>query len=353
MRSISRFVGVLLVSAAATSGCSLYLDFEPTGLACDADGQCLAGFVCNGTNECMPTGHESTLCTPECGSLERCVRAKCEPVCDNRACPAGARCEEGACVMNPRNDYQLGSPCTNDVGCRRASPNGVCLRPYGGGDGVCTRPCTADLDCDGQASMCVTFPNGDKGRSLCVNPAFMPCGKEGTCTASGLSCGVFALEAWTVFEDDIIEPISACRERLTGAAIGETCTSSISCANGLCARLDSSGKESCTSPCEAPADCEAVLGGTQHGCSRVTINPNGDNDMPRTRPKMCSKGGSSIGGQCTLPFGGCFADASYCNDEGGLFGVCATACGDGGSSCPAGHVCVPQEGSTPDLCIRE
>lgn len=339
-----------MVGAAATSGCSLYLDFDAAGLACDVDGRCAEGFVCNGTNECMPTGHPSTLCTPECSSLERCVRAECEAICDNRACPAGARCEDGACKMNPRNDYELGSPCQADHFCK----SNVCLRPYGGGDGVCSKPCVSDVDCDGQAPLCVTFPNGaKKGRQLCVNPAFMPCENETACTASGLSCGVFAVTATTVFEPEIIEPISACRERLAGATIGAKCSSGESCANGLCVLLDDiSREEICTSPCAESADCEAVLGGTGHACSPVTLNPTGAGELPRTRPMVCSKSGTSILMAC--PMGGCHSDAPYCVDVGRAQGLrCVTACGDSESGCPVGSVCTAQGGAAPDLCIPE
>lgn len=341
-----------MLGAAATSGCSLYLDFDKAGLACDADGQCADGYVCNGSNQCMPAGHSSTLCTPECTSVERCERAQCVPVCDNRACPAGARCENGECKQKPK-DFQLGSRCKDDNDCRGGAM--VCLRPYGekadDDKGVCTRPCTADTDCDGEAPICVSFPNGKSSRKICANPAFMPCENESDCTDSGLSCGVFALEA-TYIGQDVVEPVSACRERLsTGAAIGETCSSAIPCANGLCALVDGKGVETCTSPCDDNADCEAVLGGTRHACTHVTLNPDGLGDLPRVRPKLCSKDGVSIGVPCAT--GGCHADAPYCLDMGGTQGMrCVTACADGASSCPGGHVCVEQEGSMPDVCLR-
>lgn len=340
-----------LVFGAALGGCSLLLDFNEAGLACDAEGQCLSGFVCTAENVCMPEGHGSTLCDPGCGELQTCVKSKCVPICDERACAAGQSCIDGVCADNPR-ELKLGSPCESNAECTVSGD--VCLKPYGGGTGVCTRECSGDGNCDARAPKCAFFRNGQTDRGLCVNPAFKPCASEATCAASGLSCGIYAFQ-----KQAAIEPISACRARLTGnnvKAVGEECGLAIPCANGICIQTSRAGDYRCSAPCSENAQCDDLLGGT-NTCTHVTLNPpvkfTENANLPTVRPELCSPGGVSISTQCGGVGGGlgCRADAPHCVEVNPGDRRCLTACGDGTYACPAAMTCQPNPEGGPDVCV--
>lgn len=348
----------LLLGVLLSGGCSLYLDFDPEGLACDAQGRCRAGYVCNGENECMAEGHPSTLCKPECGPLSVCERASCRPICDGRACEAGSSCVDGACVRNPR-ELTIGSPCQLPSDCTRAGT--TCLLPYGGGAGVCTRVCDSDAECsDGRAPKCVNFPNARGGRKLCADPSFLPCVNEAACNESGLSCGTFALDA-DVGGDALLEPIAACRPRIEkGAAIGAVCSAELPCANGLCVPINNAGERRCTAPCRDNADCDAVLGkpteagASSHACADVVLSPGVGESLPRLRAALCSPNGVSASTPCA-PGNSCHADAPYCVPVPGPGSstVCMTACTDNAVACPitSSPNCIPQADPTrPDVC---
>lgn len=351
-----RFVlnlAITLVFGASLGGCTLLLDFGEAGLACDAEGQCLSGYVCTAENLCMPEDHESTLCTPECGALQTCVKSRCVPICDERACAAGQSCIDGACVDNPR-ELKLGSPCETNAECTVSGD--VCLKPYGGGTGVCTRGCSVDGDCDARAPKCAFFRNGQAERGLCVNPAFKPCASEATCAASGLSCGVYAFQ-----KQAVIEPISACRVRLTGnnvKAVGEECGLAIPCANGVCIQTSRAGDYRCSAPCSDNAQCDDLLGGS-NACLPVTLNVppkfSENSSLPTVRPELCVPGGVSISTQCAGVGGGggCRADAPHCVEVKPADHRCLTACGDGTYRCPAAMTCQPNPNGGPDVCVPD
>lgn len=323
----------LVVSGAvalALGGCSLILDFDKAGLACDVNGICEEGYTCTALNTCMPTGHPDTLCGEGCGPLETCFKARCMPICDGRACPAGSYCSDGEC-RTAKRDKKLGAPCDANSDCEDP---GVCMRPYGGGTGVCSRTCSTKADCVGGATECVPYQDGLR---ICAHKAFTACGEEADCAPSGMSCGVYAFDGLGTKA-----PVSACRSRITTgsvAGIGEACSDGVPCVNGLCVRVNGAGERRCTTPCSTAGVCEKTLDSQSLICAQVTITPS-TTTMPRLRPMLCVDGGASLLFECDQNVNNCKADAPYCAGVGSKF-KCVPACGEGANvnRCPVSTAC--------------
>lgn len=329
MRALVMLSAALLLG----SGCTLLLDSSIERLPCDARGECLEGYVCGADLVCVPESEGG--CSPECGAFEQCVRSRCVASCENRPCGAGQTCTNGACVDLSR-DGKLGSPCDANTPC---SDGTFCVRPYGGGNGLCTKPCADDAACGG-GTTCREYPTG-RGPTLrmCAPSTLEGCDRESDCVTAGLSCGLFA---WVQPDTTTYESIKLCRTRVNDArAIGEACISSggAACANGLCLAL-SGNRESCLTPCSAKADCAELVKDSGTECLSATIKPFGAEGLKRTRAKVCVPGGATAGAPCAGNEA-CHADAPYCaqfpNAAGtGTTSLCASTAGEGAAACPDG-----------------
>jgi len=293
----SSFILALLVAAALCGGCSLMLNTDLEGLACDSKDACLDGYFCDSAKTCRKV--------PACAADQVWAGDHCARSCTNVGCAAGYGCKDGECVavVFPQS---LGSPCRSSSDCRDAGA--FCLLPYGGfTDGVCTKTCSGDADCDPAAHpiapACRRFSaaRGD-AIALCVNEAFRRCSREDECGAWGLSCGLYATTP--------ANAVLACRSRVAGGvAIGEEkdCAGSPGCVNGLCVPQESSNR--CTMPCGVPADCDAAMPGST--CLAVALNPDASGGLPAVYPSLCVPRGASAGNTCTGQKD-CHADAPDC-----------------------------------------
>jgi hypothetical protein len=342
-----RALPVLLAALALGPGCTLLLDSSIDRLPCDARGGCLDGYVCSAELVCVPESEGA--CSPVCGAFEECVRSRCVPSCVDRPCGAGQVCTNGACVDLPR-DGKLGSPCDASTTC---GDGNFCVRPYGGGNGLCTRPCADDAAC-GDGTTCREYATG-RGPSLrmCAPAPLEACDRESDCVAAGLSCGLFA---WVQPGNNTHEAVKLCRTRVSDArAIGEACISSggAACANGICLAV-SGNQERCLTPCSAKADCAELVKDAGTECLSATVEPFGSEALKRTRAKVCVPGGATIDAACTTN-DACHADAPYCVEfaaEAGPVRRCAPAAAEGSAACPDGFQKKPGkwEGSEGEFC---
>lgn len=329
MRSHAPWAALVLALAA---GCSIMLDTSQEGLPCDATGACLEGYVCNGANVCVPEADGA--CKPECGKYQQCIRSKCVASCDDRPCGAGQECNQGVCEDLTR-DRKLGAPCDADDGCTGAGV--FCLKPYGGGIGMCTKECADSPSCGDHAPKCSTLPNGKGGDlKLCTAATFVGCRKEADCVDAGLSCGAFAVRP----PSSDIKLALACRARVDNArAIGEVCSPGIPCANGLCLPVSGNGELRCVTPCSGTVDCADLVKDAGTACLSATLNGHLDErDLPRTRAMICVPGGASRLTSCETSAGSCRADAPDCVIFAGQTArVCAAPAADEGNACESGY----------------
>lgn len=192
---------------------------------CDADHQCLAGYSCTASGTCAyvaPDDGQNAADT-ECDSTGCYVCRDTETgrdcqayVCDeDRPCPSGWTCENGACAADGGGDG-CDTECCENADCAEGyvcSLAGACVERPGPPapecddatpcpegevceDGACVTPppeCTADADCGaGRAcedGTCVTrdFPVRPSDRCVIAGD----CGPDGTCIngACHFPCG--------------------------------------------------------------------------------------------------------------------------------------------------------------------
>lgn len=326
-RPLPAFLAAL---AALGAGCTLLLDSSQDGLPCDADNACLTGYVCDARSVCVLAADGA--CRPACGAFETCFKGTCKATCDKRPCGAAQTCSGGVC-LNVNGDRSFGAACSINDDCNAPA---FCLKPYGGGSGLCTVVCAGDQDCSAHAPSCRPYPDGAGNQiKLCAVETFTGCTREADCAAADLSCGLFSVTPTK-------EVVQACRVRMrSGFAIGETCSQAIPCANGLCLPVGSTGDQRCLTPCGATGDCDATLAGQEPQCLAVTVNPHALGSQPRARAAICVPGGPSQLVSCAASAGACHADAPDCVLFTGDTGTkCAQACADGGVKCPGGLHCV-------------
>lgn len=254
-----RNVGLIVLAAAAlASACSLFLNFDPSGQPCNAQGQCISGYQCVAQKcelgEPCPTG---SVPGPS---------SSCLPVhCDGTACAVGLMCVEndgGAASCLPATDRsQLGFGCGQDTDC---PSNRVCMRGTLAADatslaprpGICVEPCAAGSICSGvEHAACRTFQLAFASgtASFCVPQPFAKgCLNSGECSAGGQVC--------TLFDNPSLGPVGFCDASLTGGApAGQSCDGARGalggiCASGLCLPAPVG---QCRSLCAQAADCPA------------------------------------------------------------------------------------------------
>ncbi len=351
MRSAALMVGLGLFAA----GCSVVLDTSKTGLPCDQNGNCLAGYVCDAaTNTCQPA--KTGPCQPACGPGAKCEQEKCVASCDadpsveksgKWPCAAGQFCSNGQCVAQ-QNTGKLGDACSQDSDCT-GDALAFCLRPVGGGSSMCTKVCANDSDCQvesaaggGDAPKCTAYPDGN-GQTLtvCAPATFVPCHQESDCAQAGLSCGLYVVDKPVNQADTLL----ACRERMNGGkSIGDkTCSPAAPCQNGLCEQIDNVHDWECLTPCQADADCQKTMPASpQPTCTSIAVVDPASSSTPVLRAPVCIPGESHVGGTCTGSTPSCAADAPNCVAKTGGTDVCAPLCAAGAQPCPQSLSCQGQ-----------
>ena len=332
------------------------LDFDREGHVCGPNGECQDGYACNASNVCVKAVAEGG-CSPECGAFEECIRDRCVPTCDGRACASGMECISGLCQVLPvasgqGSDLKLGARCDTDVDCPGVGPGSqrlFCMTPFGGRtSSVCSGTCSSDADCGAFASSCKTFRTEQGSVSLCVADSFMPCTLDSECMESGLVCGTY--ETGTDPSRDLsnVRAVMACRAPIaSGREPGADCQPDANpCKNGLCVPTGT-GAYRCTASCNVDTDCTEMFKdstGKAEPASCVDVTVGGrvvDFDYPYVRPKLCMPRMVSLGSQC----GGltCNFDAPVCIARTDAEGsVCAPHCTDarrGEGECLLGFTC--------------
>ncbi len=201
--------------AASTNAGYLCIDWDASGVqdpmcskTCAADGSCPAGsscFVlrsnfdrsCHSESDCADQMHciqgtcRFTACEPsECAGFVSGQRACQQKYADSPSFPDGAKCYEfpnNANFCMPAGTRQLGEQCTSIEDAMQAqSFQATCAVGLGCVNGRCSKPCSADDDCDSGQSCVVGEPTdlGD-GVGFCADPCTPfqsgSCGDRQTC----------------------------------------------------------------------------------------------------------------------------------------------------------------------------
>jgi len=163
------------------------------GTGCVGDGDCIAGYYCNGSSVCVPKLSLGEVCTGgnECSS-GNCV----DGVCCNTTCGGSCQaCDKpgnlGTCTNHAVNT-DPDSECSGT--CRSCNGSGACYNTSSGLDpeGECTQTaqstCGTTDFCDG-AGDCSYWPSGTQCvAQSCVGSVEYPadlCNGSGTCVNSG------------------------------------------------------------------------------------------------------------------------------------------------------------------------
>jgi hypothetical protein len=291
-----------VVVAWGTAGCSLWLSFNPSGQPCDAQGQCLAGYVC--------------------------VQGKCEsvdagpPSCQNTKCPVGSYCAlQGGnlvCAAVPAGSTgalcipSVAATCGNGLTCWQAAAPA----PDGGAQGVCVSGCGGGC---AQGQTCQAFSLAlDAGTlSLCLPQDLLwSCASDSDCAGSGLVC--------TVFDAPGLGAATICASPVPGgAAAGQTCDGG-GCADGLC--WVGSCRQTCNvDTCPGGQSCALAEYAGPGGTRFVAIC--------QSAATYCQACGVTVT---------CGADAPECTLlPSGLESACLADCASAGAGvqCPPGTTC--------------
>lgn len=336
-------LGLVLGFAAATfQGCPKTATCSPSNCSgcCDSDGRCVErisdeacgtqggacancaaqGGTCSGGTCALPLQGKAcgpTTCPSGCcadtgpGGEPVCVPLPSNQLCgiQGAKCAAcntagGELCIDGACTVS----RVTGRPCTQDsecislgagTSCRKTTQAGVGTYP----GGFCTKQCSAENQCPGDAFCVRLWLSSDEAQPLCLNKCdnASGCRKGYTCYPLSNGAGV----CW------IFPPVEAIAEK-----VGDSCANNAACqppADGFCIQdtLTDGGPS----------------GYHQGSCSALCTG----------EPERCSRDGGSI----------CLDTGT---SSGGLIGVCYRSCQGaklGQRNCRTNYVCesylVPQD----------
>lgn len=372
--------------------------------ACDpASGHCLVEGACQTPNDCAPPVSVCIAgrCEPGCGvaaapcRLDRVCDAstgvcRSSPPCDtDAACPLGYWCDGKSCRQRCdqpgapacRGDgvcsddtgrcegaFDIGSFCTADRGCA----SGDCLGLVVGGltQRVCSRTCAASAECPlgttcipvSDAGQCVPSdvfstdpPLSDRSGASC-DPQANTCQSllcEGsTCVERCFrdrACAALTGACVAVPQD--LGPgnrvyIPRCIEPFVGSQAGETCSSNLDCAHGLC----DPDTGTCARLCCAESDC-----GQGESCVPTSF----DQSVLRVCKPRSFSGGRALGAPCETD-ADCESEVCSPTDPGNPNGakVCSTYCCNDADCDPmptGSRRCVtlpgPIDGSVTGRCV--
>jgi hypothetical protein len=212
------------------AGCSLFLDWDPNGLLCDA-GVCSTGYTCLG---------------------DRCIRD--QSIAQGGTCSISQQCETGLvcqpgignfiCVPGCNLIYQTPPECSATQFC--APP------PTGETYGNCTNSeCTIDSDCEDASESCVQISAQANACLKRCTISFAGATYSDTCTSGGT--------------------VSACQP------VGEVGAESLVCldiAAEITPKIKGANCAIVTAPCEKTLDCRVFSDPTQNVCVRFCANDN-------------------------------------------------------------------------------
>lgn len=348
-------------SDCTTTGC-------PTGQEC-VDRMCRAvmgdGSICSPCTQSSQCGGSADLCLGypsgggfcgrACGSDADCSGDRCVSTSGGRQCvrfsgstpscagstPSGCTrdsdcgtdqvCSGGSCVPRPMMGAELGSPCTQDSGCR----SGLCI------GGACTETCdwlqpgscASGFYCDdGVSNSCTsgycvrgavgTAPLGEACASD-TECASLYCDR-GTCSQPCIPGGAVGCAPGFTCQASTLQCRGSCRR---ARALGDACDDSDQCAAGPCAvRGDQSF---CTQTCGDSTPCPRGFACVAAGDQAVCVPEAGGLDW------ACSSDADCLSGICSLDAG-----VRYCTRS------CEAAV-----PCPDGFVCGATD-SHESVCRR-
>ncbi len=224
---------------ACTSAGKCVLKNKAAGTACPDDGNECTDDVCDASGECThppriagtPCASDGNPCTRDvCNETGACTHlreANGTECAEGKACCGGA-CQSGGCVTcNAQNC----AGCCDGTTCK---PGGDCACPALQDDctdaGQCTQGCEGAVACG---------PIGNLGRDQCCRPLGAPCSTPGD---FGECC--------TVVEGG---NLVYCGANHTCGGPGAQCSSSSTCASGVCCGFPGMGEEVC---CAAGQQCD-------------------------------------------------------------------------------------------------
>lgn len=351
MRRVLAHCVLFVAFGVLAEACSLFVNFDPDGQACDARGGCLDGYGCV-AGVCRKGADAGSSVCGVCAVGEKCLETSraCVPnTCQYTRCPVGSACDGGAgeapvCTPTPRPN--LGSSCAEDVDCGAFGPNRYCLRgaipaqsaSFSSRTGICVESCAGPgASCVTVGATCKSFPLAiDAGvTNLCIpDGVLVGCRQDFDCLESNYVC--------TVFDNPKLAPVTVCDVALpTGTGAYLPCSKSRDdggtapyCANGLC--VASSADPAATSSCALT--CSDVSCAQTQVCAPVEFTVR---EVPRFVP-MCIPARTFCHACGNGDAGACGPDAPHCSDIPLGAPSCLAACSvDAGqaNACPDGLVC--------------
>lgn len=299
--------------------------------------------------------------------------SSCGPCRENRDCPDGRICNDGACVpqrCGRDDDCPLGSVCGADGQCHRGcrmhaecGPDALCA------DGACMprvpcqacKPCRRQRDCPGDY-FCLPLGETRVCTKLCSSDA--ECDGDSVChvVEDGIGyCGApsssFCTEDWTCSDaacPDLGAPCGSCGDRSDACVIAGgspicscTCHVDAHCDGGVCLRNPASGTKACF-PREGLVACGSTY------CPPGTVCRDGT-CLPTCGSAVCAADEICELGKCTSPCPNC-GPGEVCDPvrrrcaiepaclgvecgpgQSCVDGTCQTVCGD--RICKKGQVC--------------
>jgi hypothetical protein len=199
----------------------------------------VSGGSCNGA-ACLPETAPCDATLPCCGNLT-CTSGTC-------TCPSGQTFCDVTCVdltSDPNNCGGCGAACATGAQCI----NGACTNPCVALDqchlagkpdpttGTCSTPPAPDGTPCNDGNACTQTDACQAGTCTGANPvvcsASDPCHIAGTCDASSGQCSIPAAPDGTVCGSGQICSAGACVTTAVCAEIGQTCTETTACCDGL------------------------------------------------------------------------------------------------------------------------
>jgi len=283
-----------------------------TGNACQSDSECKSLVCLN--------NHCASPCTSrdQCANDQACRTASiskqgntgefvvCETLPEEK-CTSTGTCSDGtrrcsSLRQDANNDIQaycqfpnggasggLGDSCSQNADCK----SGLCAGRVGTPiRDICSVACTSDNHC-ATGQICTSLPFSNTEVATCSKP----CSHNGDCSGNNV-CMINENQLGSSISIDTV-----CREKLSGAAFGETCGPNTRCESGLCLLTYTFDQTARNNPCNSDADCSAG-----RGCH---TNDNDGNDYCAKEERRCTRT--------------CTSDSHCSGGAGGNLGTCSSS----------------------------
>jgi hypothetical protein len=329
------------------------------GSPCTADGQCDGDFCFTQADFGWYQGYCSGECAfdADCGAGARCSyrdadgNGICMTACaDDGECRDGYLCEEddrgrGICLPGADGDGGVGDGCEGYWDCA-GRDRGFCIEAWP--DGYCSEACGDGEGCP-EGSECVGVPDGEgdtfwfcvaecasanecRADYDCMDIGIDVClpddGSGGTVSTIGGACEIDA---------DCPGDRLCVDEANSGWYLGyctDLCETDADCGDGAhCGGQGDDGVGFCYRACESDGEC-------RYGYACYDLTEDGRSECA---PLPVETGDGAVGDACVGYFECGGGEFSACFSEhmtGFPGGYCSVYCGDGGTTCPDGSVCI-------------